>query len=167
MLLLAAIDQGVYGLSAGAFRETADLNSFAAAQPLPPPTPHSRIVASPPQSPFRTGNRWLLAGFARADGYVGLEPQRRLDYHADKVQRLAGVGYSLLAPTGPVDRERQLESQPASRSPPTAEKWHAVERRWTGAATADASSRRRAEAGSRGTRYRPCRQPGSSLAEAR
>jgi hypothetical protein len=109
MLLLAAVDQGVYGFTAGAYRETADLNSFAAAAPLPPAAGNHRIVASAPDSPFRTGNRWLLAGFARADGYAGLEPQRRLDYHAENVLRLAGVEFNAIAPA-------------------EADRWHTVKR---------------------------------------
>jgi hypothetical protein len=117
--LLAAVDQGIYGFSDGAYRETADLNAFAAAAPLPPPAPHRRIVAAGPESPFRTGNRWLLAGFARADGYAGLEPKRRLDYHAEKVLRLAGVEFCSVAPA-----QWQLASAPAAM----AQRWHRVER---------------------------------------
>lgn len=101
LALLAVVDQGAYGLTSGAWRDTADLNRYAAHRPLPPPTMGARLVAGPAGSCYRTGDRWLLAGFTLADGYAGLEPARRLDYHAANAQRLAGVAYCALPAAEP------------------------------------------------------------------
>lgn len=99
LAILAVADQGAYGLTSAAWRETANLHNYAAQPPLPPATSGNRLIAGPAGNPYRTGDRWLLAGFALADGYAGLEPARRLDYHAEKVQRLAGVAYCALPAT--------------------------------------------------------------------
>jgi hypothetical protein len=40
---------------------------------------------------LREGNQITLAGWHRADGYAGLQPQRRLDYHQLAALRVAGV----------------------------------------------------------------------------
>ena len=44
-------------------------------------------------SPQQVGNRLLLAGFRRADGYAGLVPARQLDYRDADALRVAGVGF--------------------------------------------------------------------------
>jgi hypothetical protein len=45
------------------------------------------------QQGVHIGNEITLAGWRRADGYAGLEPQRKLDYRSLSVLRTAGVGW--------------------------------------------------------------------------
>jgi hypothetical protein len=61
--------------------------------PRPPKDGAARIAAPDDGSGLRTGNRMLLAGLARIDGYAGLEPARELDYHDPRALQLAGVGW--------------------------------------------------------------------------
>ncbi len=129
----------MYGLTAAAFRSTADINTFAAAPPLPTTLNHgnggARIVAEPPESPYRTGDRWLLAGFNLADGYAGLEPQRVLDYHAPRVQRVAGAAFASIAKDGSVTdaSDWQVVADPLPRA-------RLVTKVQTGAPAADLSN---------------------------
>ena len=60
------------------------------------PAPIGRSWPSPTTKrtrPEQVGNRLLLAGFRRADGYAGLVPARQLDYRDPDALRVAGVGY--------------------------------------------------------------------------
>jgi hypothetical protein len=96
MVLLTAIDLTTYGLSYSVWNRTADLNTFVSESPTPPSGAAGRVAAQE-TSRLRTGNRMLLAGMQRVDGYAGLEPARRLDYTTKTALRAAGAAY-LLAP---------------------------------------------------------------------
>jgi hypothetical protein len=92
LVVLAAVDLGVYGLSYSAWGKIASPEELAARAPRPP-EPAARVLAPPTEQGARVGNGMLLAGVRRADGYAGLEPRQRLDYALPSAQRLAGVGW--------------------------------------------------------------------------
>jgi hypothetical protein len=95
LVLLGALDLGGYGLSYAVYRHTARLDRLVAATFAPPgPANSGRLIADlmrfddpGPHSP----NLCIMAGWYRADGYAGLEPQRRLDYRQLPALRVAGV----------------------------------------------------------------------------
>jgi hypothetical protein len=96
LVLFAAVDLGSYGLSYAVLNRgcTARLDRLTATTFAPPGPPDGRIVADlmrfDDPNP-RWGNQFILAGWYRADGYAGLEPQRRLDYRQLAALRVAGV----------------------------------------------------------------------------
>jgi hypothetical protein len=84
LVLFAAADLGCYGMSYAVYGQTSRLENVATAAPMPPADLGGRVFA-PPQPlddycKVWTGNQMVLAGWHRADGYAGLEPQRKLDY---------------------------------------------------------------------------------------
>jgi hypothetical protein len=122
LILLSAVDLGLYGLSNSIFGHTADLDSFIASINVPPVAekgdgPHLCAAPSGPfrqmgSAPFfhskpdervvcslrafndsglRTGDEIILRGYPRADGYLGLEPKKQLDYRRLTALRVAGV----------------------------------------------------------------------------
>jgi hypothetical protein len=94
LILLAAADLGCYGLSYAVYPGTVPLEEFVASADQPPGGSGGRVVAAPlrfDQQGLRTGNQMTQAGWQRADGYAGLEPDRRLDYRQLSVLRAAGV----------------------------------------------------------------------------
>ena len=102
LILLAAGDQGCYGLSYAAFRRTATFDQWRASAQTPPGRNRGRVLATLlawNQPGLRTGNQMTLAGWSRADGYAGLEPSRRLDYHDLPALRVAGVRWVQRGPT--------------------------------------------------------------------
>jgi hypothetical protein len=94
LVLLAALDLGSYGLSYAVYAHTARLEGYIAATLVPPGPVDGRVVGDllrfDDLGP-RFGNQLLLAGWSRADGYAGLEPQRRLDLRQLPTLRVAGV----------------------------------------------------------------------------
>jgi hypothetical protein len=94
LVLLAALDLGSYGLSYAVYAHTARLEGYIAATLVPPGPVDGRVVGDllrfDDLGP-RIGNQLLLAGWSRADGYAGLEPQRRLDPRQLPTLRAAGV----------------------------------------------------------------------------
>ncbi|HEX4143649.1 MAG TPA: YfhO family protein [Pirellulales bacterium] len=95
LILLASVDIGAYGLSYVALSDTERLASFVQA-PDAPPNADRPVVAQPLNKGDRAeqvGNRLLLAGFRRTDGYAGLVPARQLDYRDPDDLRVAGVGF--------------------------------------------------------------------------
>ncbi len=92
LALFTAVDLSAYGLSYAVWRRSADLQQFAAGTPMPPGEPRPRIVAEEVDR-LRTGNRMLLAGVARVDGYAGLEAAKRLDYSTLPARQRAGVNH--------------------------------------------------------------------------
>lgn len=92
LVLFTAVDLGAYGLSYAVDGRTADLHEFVGAIPTPPGAPMAR-VAAPDDHGLRTGDRMLLAGLSRVDGYAGLEPAKRLDYTTEPALRRAGAEY--------------------------------------------------------------------------
>ncbi len=93
LVVLAAIDLGSYGLSYAVLGRTADLNTYVADSSRPPGTPRVRVAAGGDRAGHRTGDRMLLAGVTRIDGYAGLEPAKRLDYHDLASVQLAGANW--------------------------------------------------------------------------
>ncbi len=95
LALFTALDLSIYGLSYSVYGRTADLHSYVGQIALPPPANSLRVAAPDPGGNLRTGDRMLLAGLSRVDGYAGLEPAKRLDYQQPEVLALAGVGWIL------------------------------------------------------------------------
>ncbi len=96
LVVLAAIDLGFYGLSYAVYPQATTLAQFIAAHPGPPGPPSDRVAADlvqPNSQGLHQGNELLLSGWRRVDGYAGLEPARRLDYHEPAALRVAGVGW--------------------------------------------------------------------------
>ncbi|MEX2111633.1 MAG: YfhO family protein [Pirellulales bacterium] len=110
LALFTAVDLSTYGLSYSVWQRTSDLQEFAASAPRPPGEPHTRVVAEEVDG-LRTGNRMLLAGIARVDGYAGLEPAKRLDYSTCPARQRAGVNYVFV---------------PESRTANTPARWEAI-----------------------------------------
>jgi hypothetical protein len=95
LVLFAAIDLGIYGMSYAVFPRAMPLSDFVATTVAPSCPPTKRIavdLAEPNQPVVHLGDRLLLSGWNFADGYAGLEPARRLDYRAPAALRAAGVG---------------------------------------------------------------------------
>jgi hypothetical protein len=94
LILLAACDLGWYGLTYTAYPKNARLEDYVATARTPPGEPGGRVLASLlrfDQPGLRTGDLMLLSGWRRADGYVGMEPRRRLDYGLLPALRVANV----------------------------------------------------------------------------
>lgn len=99
LVIVAAADLGAYGLSYAVYRKSAPLAGAAADLALPPhPAPGRVSTWSAQTDGPRVGNRMLLAGLRRADGYAGLEPARRLDYRRVSTLQTAGVRWVLAEP---------------------------------------------------------------------
>jgi len=102
LVVLAALDQGCYGLGGAVYPQSADLPNFVASARTPPGIPDGRLVGSLlrfDQPGLRTGDLVTLAGWRRADGYAGLEPRQRLDYHLLPALRVAGVRWVQRGPS--------------------------------------------------------------------
>ena len=113
LMLLAAVDLAVYGLSYEPLRTTGRLSEFVAGAIVPPATPTSgRVVCDLPGAVKLTGNRITLAGYERWDGYAGLAPQRVLDPLRLSTMRLAGVRW--VARTPEAEKIAGLTGQNAS-----------------------------------------------------
>ncbi len=93
LVLFTAVDLTCYGMTYSVYGRTADLHAFVRDISLPPNHSRGRIVAPDAPSGLRTGDRMLLAGLDRVDGYAGLEPAKRLDYKTIPALRLAGVSW--------------------------------------------------------------------------
>ncbi len=94
LILLTLIDLGGYGLSYSVWPQSMPLADFVAGAPCPPQSHQGRVVAEVrPGESIRVGNRMLLAGVQRADGYAGLEPARSLDFSKHSHLQLAGVAW--------------------------------------------------------------------------
>ncbi len=97
LILLAAADLGVYGMSYSVYEQTSRLDVAAAAAVMPPADLGGRVLA-PPQpcegaGRLWTGNQMILTGWQRADGYTGLEPQRQLDYASLPALQVAATSW--------------------------------------------------------------------------
>ena len=86
-------DLGLYGLSYAVWPHTPRLHAFVSQQAFPPAgtAPVAAENQADVAAGLHVGNRLLLAGFRRADGYAGLEPRKELDYTQPATLRLAGV----------------------------------------------------------------------------
>jgi len=87
----AAIDLLSYGMTFSIVGHTADMHALIENIERPPGQTPARIVAPGSYDGMRSGDRMLLAGLSRADGYAGLEPARRLDYGNLRTWQLAGA----------------------------------------------------------------------------
>jgi hypothetical protein len=94
LVLFTIVDLSVYGLSYSVYGRTVDLQQFVARSPHPPEPGAYRIAAVQTSDGLRAGNRVLLAGSTRVDGYAGLEPAKRLDYQNASALRLAGTQWT-------------------------------------------------------------------------
>jgi hypothetical protein len=115
LVVLTAVDLGGYGLSYSIYGRTANLNDFVADTSRPPGVIHGRVVARN-LGGFRTGDRMLLAGLQRIDGYAGLEPAKRLDYRQAAALRLGGVEWIWQAASKQNAAPRQWQRLDASAS---------------------------------------------------
>ena len=96
LVLLTVLDLGAYGLSYSVFPHHDTFAHFATPTNPPPGEPGDKIaldLMTQRETGQRIGNRILLAGWKRADGYSGLEPARRLNYRAAAALQAAGVHY--------------------------------------------------------------------------
>jgi hypothetical protein len=94
LVLLAAADLGCYGLAGAMYPRNAPLEEYTASTQVPPGAPDGRILGSLlrfDQQGLRNGDRAVLLGWRRADGYAGLEPRKLLDYQLLPALRMAGV----------------------------------------------------------------------------
>jgi hypothetical protein len=94
MVVFTACDLGWYGMGGAVYPRSALLGPYIASVAMPPGKPEGRVLASLlrcDEPGLRVGNQMLLAGWQRADGYAGLEPQRQLDYELLPALRVAGV----------------------------------------------------------------------------
>ncbi len=126
LVLFTALDLSVYGLSYSVYSHTAELREFVAESPIPPSSDDAGVRVATPERPggMRHGNRILLAGVQRVDGYAGLEPAKRLDYTTTAAMQLAGASWALspdrtwtrIAPTAPRARlvTRAVVGDPAN-----------------------------------------------------
>ncbi len=76
IVLFTALDLGAYGLSYAVWPHATRLDDFIAKQDVPPDAQGSIVAESDAvrAQGLHVGNRLLLAGYRRADGYSGLEP---------------------------------------------------------------------------------------------
>jgi hypothetical protein len=99
LVLATVVDLGCYGMSYSVYGRTADLNDYVAGIALPPSGRDLRVAVNEDGTGLRAGDRMLLAGLKRIDGYAGLEPARQLDYSTLPALELAGVGWILRGPS--------------------------------------------------------------------
>jgi hypothetical protein len=102
LILLAAVDQGCYGLTYAVYRRNVTFDQWVASAQTPPHEAPGRVLATlldGNQPGLRTGNLMTLAGWSRADGYAGLEPSRELNYHDLRALRVAGIRWVQRGPT--------------------------------------------------------------------
>jgi hypothetical protein len=94
LIMLAALDLGWYSLTYSVYDKSAVMQDYVASARTPPGRPDGRVLSSLlrfDQPGLRTSDLMVLEGWSRADGYVGLEPRRRLDYCLLPALRVAGV----------------------------------------------------------------------------
>jgi hypothetical protein len=113
LVAFTALDLSCYGLSYSVVPRTADLHQFVAGISRPPGNAPGRVAAPRSAAGFTTGDRMLLAGINRVDGYAGLEPTKRLNYNTRPAWQLAGVAWVLQ----PAERADEIESHWAAVAP--------------------------------------------------
>ncbi|HZZ28774.1 MAG TPA: YfhO family protein [Pirellulales bacterium] len=112
LILLSAIDLGVYGMSYSIYGHVEQLSQFIAKIDPPPGFPSGRVAldlangteAAPGQKTVRAGDQILLDGWQRVDGYAGLDPIKKLDYCQPAALRAAGAQWIA------ADAAKQLEN---------------------------------------------------------
>ena len=101
LVIFTAGDLAAYGMSESILHRTQRLSEFIEQTETPPGRAQFRVAmdlassseSAPGQNGLRVGNRLLLTGWKRADGYAGLEPAKRLDYRQLAALQTAGVGW--------------------------------------------------------------------------
>jgi hypothetical protein len=95
LVLFSGVDLGVYGFTSESLRRTAGLAEFIGSTSAPFGEPKTRVAMEVATRNYETriGDRILLKGWKRVDGYAGLEPARRLNYQKPEVLQLAGAGW--------------------------------------------------------------------------
>ncbi|HTQ38695.1 MAG TPA: hypothetical protein VMJ32_06690, partial [Pirellulales bacterium] len=99
LVVLSAVDLGVYGMSYSVYGHVESLPKYIAGVDAPPGFPSKSVVldlasgteAAPGQKTVRSGDQILLKGWNRVDGYAGLDPAKQLDYRDPAALRAAGV----------------------------------------------------------------------------
>lgn len=94
LILFTAADLGSYGFSYAVFPQALPRKRLADKVNVPPGWPDGRVLMNPEpvgEQGVHFGNKALLAGWSRADGYAALEPVRRLDYRQLPALRVADV----------------------------------------------------------------------------
>jgi hypothetical protein len=98
MIVFTALDLGSYGCSYAIYPDTLRLSDYVASVPQPPSLCDVRMAGDllpPGDAGPHQGNQFTLTGWSRADGYVGLEPQHRLDYRQLSTLQVASVRWVL------------------------------------------------------------------------
>lgn len=96
LLLLAAADLGVYGLTNSFYSQTKPLADYVRTTRAPPGQLSGRVALdldAPNERVVHAGNRLNLSGWSLADGYAGLEPARKLDLRQTASLRAANVAW--------------------------------------------------------------------------
>jgi len=122
LIVLTAIDLGLYGLSDSVYPQAQSIESYVARLPAPPEAGQGCVVAEEidvPGRPRTIDNRLLLAGVQRLGGYSGLEPHRVLDYHQLDSQRAAGVQWVLTSSAPLLDTQTLPGADRVANSPAT------------------------------------------------
>jgi hypothetical protein len=123
LVVVTASDLCFYGLSYAVLRTPHSLERFIAETPTPPAPAPQRVVLdgrTTMDREIRAGNRLLLAGYTRADGYAGLEPARQLDYRTDAAQRVAGANWAIRKNTSVIGSKEEAGWNAVQASMPRA-----------------------------------------------
>jgi Bacterial membrane protein YfhO len=115
LAVFTAVDLCSYGFSYSIYGRTSELRDFVSRIALPPAGPPTRVLVDDGVGRGRTGDRMLLAGLDRVDGYAGLEPAKVLDYRQTAAQRLAGVAWVLKSSAQPPSAQWTPVLAPAPR----------------------------------------------------
>jgi hypothetical protein len=125
LVLLSAADLGAYGMTAGIFQTVQTPSDLVSKVEAPPGTSGSRVALdliagteqAPGQKTPRLGNRILLAGWQRVDGYAGLEPARQLDYRSLAALKAAGATWVSATAAAQMENYGELSTTKAEREP--------------------------------------------------
>jgi Bacterial membrane protein YfhO len=125
LVIFAAADLAVYGMSESIWRRTEPLANFIKQIDVPPADPQCRVAvdlacgreSAPGENGLRVGDRILFTGWKRADGYAGLEPARRLDYGQPAALQVAGVGWISDRAAAAISTELQPKMTAAEKAP--------------------------------------------------
>ncbi len=102
IVIFSAVDLGVYGMTYSIVGQSESLTEYIRTTDVPPGEATGRVAidlmsgtetANGEHGP-RVGDRILLTPWKCIDGYLGLEPARRLDYRQPDALRVAGVAWA-------------------------------------------------------------------------
>jgi hypothetical protein len=94
LVLLAAVDQGAYGLSYAVYRDMPRSDDLlpAGERPLAAASTRFAVQLPDPEANYHVPNTLVLSGARLVDGYAGLVPADRLDYLHVAALRVASCG---------------------------------------------------------------------------